>query len=276
MRKRIRNPWYSNISGRFWKVWRRDLDVYTKTWTVNLVLPFLEPVLYLVAMGFGLGALVPPGGVIEMPYILFIAPAVVAIAVMNSAFFETTYGSFVRMTYQKTFDAITATPLSLEEVITGEMVFAAFKGMLYGGIVLVMVAVLGFLGLVPLFASANVVLLLLIIPFSLLFGLLYSALGMCCTAIAPNIDSFNYATFFLITPMFFFSGTFFPIAILPGALQLLVLAIFPLTHGVIVMRQLMVNMIDLGQMLISLAWIGVVTMVLFVLAIIAMNRKLIK
>ncbi|WXG47111.1 MAG: ABC transporter permease [Candidatus Atabeyarchaeum deiterrae] len=275
MHKRIRSPWYSNISGRFWKVWRRDLDVYLKTWTVNLVLPFLEPVLYLVAMGFGFGNLVP-GGVEGVPYILFIAPAVVAIAVMNSAFFETTYGSFVRMTYQKTFDAITATPLTLEEVITGEMVFAAFKGMVYGTIVLVMVTGLGLLGLVPLFASANAVFLLLIIPFSLLFGLLSSALGMCCTAIAPNIDSFNYATFFLITPMFLFSGTFFPITILPGALQALVLTIFPLTHGVIVMRQLMVNMIDLSQMLISLAWIGIVTFVLLVLAIIAMNRKLIK
>lgn len=251
------------------------MDVYLKTWTVNLVLPFLEPVLYLVAMGFGFGNLVP-GGVEGVPYILFIAPAVVAIAVMNSAFFETTYGSFVRMTYQKTFDAITATPLTLEEVITGEMVFAAFKGMVYGTIVLVMVTGLGLLGLVPLFASANAVFLLLIIPFSLLFGLLSSALGMCCTAIAPNIDSFNYATFFLITPMFLFSGTFFPITILPGALQALVLTIFPLTHGVIVMRQLMVNMIDLSQMLISLAWIGIVTFVLLVLAIIAMNRKLIK
>jgi lipooligosaccharide transport system permease protein len=253
------------MSGRFWKVWRRDLDVYLKTWKVNLVPPFVEPILYLFAMGFGLGAFVQP--IDGLPYIVYIAPALVAIAVLNSSFFETTYGSFVRMTYQKTFDAIIATPLSLEEVIIGEMIWGATKGMLYGGIVLGVVAALG-LASFPFF--------LLVIPFSFLFGLLSSALGMCCTALAPTIDSFNYATFLLITPMFLLSGTFFPLSILPESVQVIVLILLPLPHAVIISRQLMINRIDLGQMFLSFTWIGIATTALFVLAIVAMNRKLIK
>jgi lipooligosaccharide transport system permease protein len=274
MAKKIRSPWYSNISMRFLKVWRRDLDVYLKTWKVNLVPPFLEPILYLLAMGFGLGSFVQP--IEGLPYIVYIAPAVVAIATLNSAFFETTYGSFVRMTYQKTFDAIVATPLSLEEVIVGEMAWGAVKGLIYGGIVLSVETALGALGVFPLFSYTNILLILLVIPFSLLFGLLSSALGMCCTAIAPTIDSFNYATFLLITPMFLFSGTFFPLSSLPAAVQTVVLIALPLPHAVIVSRQLMVNRIDLGQMLLSLSWITVVTVILFILAVVLMNRKIIK
>jgi lipooligosaccharide transport system permease protein len=282
MSRKIRSPWYSNISGRFWNVWRRDLDVYLKTWKVNLVPPLVEPILYLLAMGFGLGGLVSTvndapylsGG--PVTYLVWIAPAIVSISVLNSAFFETTYGSFVRMTYQKTFDAIVSTPLSLEEVIIGDMAWGAVKGLIYGGIVLGVTAVIGLTG-VPVFAQdANIFLLLLVLPFSLLFGLLSSALGMCCTALAPNIDSFNYATFLLITPMFLVTGTFFPMGILPQPLQIFVLAIFPLSHATIVTRELMLNRINVIQLLVSLSWMGLATIILFVLAVIAMNRKLIK
>ncbi|WXG44532.1 MAG: ABC transporter permease [Promethearchaeati archaeon SRVP18_Atabeyarchaeia-1] len=283
MSGKIRSPWYTNVSGRFWKVWRRDLDVYLKTWKVNLVPPLIEPVLYLLAMGFGLGGLVRSEGVIDsylpggpVSYLTWVAPAIVAISVLNSAFFETTYGSFVRMTYQKTFDAIVSTPLSLEEVIIGEMAWGAVKGLIYGGIVLGVTGLIGLAGLGVFTQSTNFVLLLLVLPFSLLFGLLSSALGMCCTALAPTIDSFNYATFLLITPMFLVTGTFFPMNVLPPALQTFVLLVLPLSHATIVTRQLMLNSIDIGQVLVSLSWIAVATVVLVLLAIIAMNRKLIK
>jgi lipooligosaccharide transport system permease protein len=283
MSRKIRSPWYSNISGRFWRVWRRDLDVYLKTWKVNLVPPLIEPILYLLAMGFGLGGLVI-GGVDDapfltgarVPYITWVVPAIIAISVLNSSFFETTYGSFVRMTYQKTFDAIVATPLSLEEVIVGEMAWGAVKGLIYGGIVLGVTAAMGLLGLGVFTQDANIALLLLVLPFSLLFGLLSSALGMCCTAIAPTIDSFNYATFLLITPMFLVTGTFFPMNILPPVLQTIVLLTLPLANAIIVTRQLMLNRINIGLALISLSWIVVVTIILVVLAVIGMNRKLIK
>jgi lipooligosaccharide transport system permease protein len=284
MRQKIRTPWYSNISGRFWKVWRRDLDVYLKTWKVNLVPPLIEPVLYLLAMGFGLGALVPKGGLNDAPYITgsiasyltWVVPAIIAISVLNSAFFETTYGSFVRMTYQRTFDAIVATPLSVEEVIVGELTWGAVKGLIYGGIVLGVTALMGLLGLGVFTQDANIALILLVLPFCLLFGLLSSALGMCCTAIAPTIDSFNYATFLLITPMFLVTGTFFPMNILPPVLQTLVILTLPLANAIIVTRELMLNRINIGIALAAFSWIVVVTVVLVILSVIGMNRKLIK
>jgi lipooligosaccharide transport system permease protein len=284
MSKKIRSPWYSNVSGRYWKVLRRDLDVYLKTWKVNLVPPLIEPILYLLAMGFGMGALVSGEGVSDapyitgapVPYVTWVVPAIIAISVLNSAFFETTYGSFVRMTYQKTFDAIVSTPLSLEEVVVGEMAWGAVKGLIYGGIVLGVTVGMGLLGLGVFVQDVNIALLLLVLPFSLLFGLLSSALGMCCTAIAPTIDSFNYATFLLITPMFLVTGTFFPMYVLPSVLQTIVLFTLPLANAIIVTRQLMLNRINIGLALISLSWIAVVTVILVVLAVIGMNRKLIK
>jgi lipooligosaccharide transport system permease protein len=285
MSQKIRSPWYSNISGRFWKVWRRDLDVYLKTWKVNLVPPLVEPILYLLAMGLGLGSLLnTTGGIHDTPYITgptvlyltWVVPAIIAISVLNSAFFETTYGSFVRMTYQKTFDAIVSTPLSLEEVIVGEIAWGAVKGLIYGAIVLGVSAAMGFFGLPVLAQGANIALILLVLPFSLLFGLLSSALGMCCTAIAPSIDSFNWATFLLITPMFLITGTFFPMGILPPLLQTIVLFTLPLANAIIVTRELMLNRISPGLALFALSWTAIVALVLTVLAVIGMNRKLIK
>src|SRR3990170_2994522 len=108
-----------NLTYRVWKVWRRNFDVFMKTVKVNFLPSLLEPILYLVALGFGLGALV--NTVDGVSYVKFIAPALVAISVMNGSFFECTFASFVRMYYQKTFDAIIATPVSVEEVIAGEL-----------------------------------------------------------------------------------------------------------------------------------------------------------
>lgn len=113
------------LSNRVWKVWHRNKDVFMKTYKVNFLPPLLEPILYLFALGFGVGSFID---VIEgMSYPQFIAPALISISIMNSAFFECTYGSYVRMYYQKTFDAIIATPLSIEEVITGELLWGATR-----------------------------------------------------------------------------------------------------------------------------------------------------
>src|SRR5665648_490104 len=98
------------LSYRVWKVWHRNMDVFMKTFKVNFIPPFLEPLLYLFALGFGLGTYIE--GIEGISYPRFIAPALIAISIMNSSFFECTYGSYVRMYYQKTFDGIIATPVS--------------------------------------------------------------------------------------------------------------------------------------------------------------------
>ena len=133
------------ISRRFLRVWQRNAVVYRKIWMVNFLTPLFEPIFYLLAFGYGMSSLigkVPFEGQ-ELAYIVFITPSLLAVAMMYNAFFENTYASFVRMYYQKTFDAMLATPLSLDEVITGEIVWGATKSFIATAIMLGVVSTFG-------------------------------------------------------------------------------------------------------------------------------------
>jgi lipooligosaccharide transport system permease protein len=251
------------ISYRVWKVWRRNLVTFMRTWKVNFIPPFLEPVLYLLALGLGVGSFI--SNIEGVSYPRFIAPALISIAVMNAAFFECTYSSYVRMYYAKTFDAMIATPLSIEEVIAGELLWGATRGLIYA--VLMFPVLLAF-GVIDLPSS------LLIFPFVILAGLLFAGLGMCFTAISPGIDALNYPSFLLITPMFLFSGTFFPLSLLPAFIQVTALALLPLAHVVIVFRAFTLDMISFS-ILPSLAWLAGATLILFTISIHLMKNRLI-
>ncbi|HUU76365.1 MAG TPA: ABC transporter permease [Methanoregulaceae archaeon] len=252
-----------NITVSAWKVWRRNWDVFFKTYKVNFIPPLVEPVLYLLAIGFGLGMFV--GEIDGIPYVKYIAPALLAISIMNSAFFECTYSSYVRMYYQKTFDAMIATPLALDEVIAGELLWGATRSLIYST---VMLGVLIAFGVVDLPSS------LLILPFSFLAGLLFASIGMCFTAITPGIDALNYPSFLFITPMFLFSGTFFPLDVLPEALQIFARGFLPLTQVVTVTRSLTLSTLS-PYFFYSLIWIGIVTVIFFFLSVFLMKRRLI-
>jgi len=254
----------TRLSYRFWRVWRRNLDVFMKTYKVNFFPALFEPLLYLVGLGLGLGGFVRPQE--GLPYIIFIAPALVAISMMYSSFFECTYASFVRMYFQKTFDAIIATPVSLEEVIAGELVWGATKSLINSTIVL---------GVIVVFGLVYSPFALLIIPLSFLVGLLFSAIAMCFTAITPNIDSFNYPSFLFITPMFILSGTFFSITVLPVEVQIIASIFFPLTHAVTLSRAFTVGTLS-PTLLLNFAWFVVTTPFFFVLSINLMKKRLIK
>jgi len=170
------------------------------------------------------------------------------------------------MYYQKTFDAIISTPVSVEEVIVGELMWGATRSAINSTIVLGVVTVFGLV-------SSPLVVLVPILAF--LVGLTFSALAMCFTAIAPDIDFFNYPGFLLITPMFLLSGTFFPLAILPGFIQTIAWVLLPLTHAVNLTRGLMLS--GTGAFLaFSLIWILVVTSIFFLLSINLMRKRLIK
>lgn len=252
-----------DVSRAAWTVWRRNWDVFFKTYQVNFIPPLIEPVLYLIALGIGLGTFI--GEIDGVSYIRYIAPALLAISIMNSSFFECTYASFVRMYYMKTFDAMVATPLSLDEVIAGELFWGATRSFIYATI---MLAILILFGVVDLPSS------LLIIPFSFFGGLLFASIGMCFTAITPGIDELNYPSFLFITPMFLFSGTFFPLSVLPGPVQAIAIALLPLTHVVNVTRSLTLSTYS-PFLLVSIAWIAVVTVIFFQLSIRLMKRRLI-
>ncbi len=212
----------SNISWRALHVWRRNGEVLLTTWYTNFLPPLLEPVFYVLAFGFGIGGMVKEfsfqGN--EMSYLKFVAPGVVAVAVMFWAFFETTYSSFVRMYYQRTFDAMIATPLLVEDVIAGELLWGATKAFGAGTIMLGMLTAFD----LPVWPSAFWVL-----PLAAVGGLLFSSIGIIVTALSPKIEAFNLPVFLLIFPMFLFSGTFFPLEQLPDWARQFAM-VFPLTH----------------------------------------------
>jgi lipooligosaccharide transport system permease protein len=251
------------VSWRAIKVWQRNLEVFFKTWKVNFFPPFIEALLYLSAFGLGLGMYV--GAINGVPYITYIAPAILAISVMYSAFFECTYGSYVRMYYQKSFDAIIATPLSIEDVIAGELLWGATRSVIS---VTIMLPVLVVFGVISLPFS------LLAIPLAFFAGLTFAGIAMCFTAITPGIDTLNYPSYLFITPMLLFSGTFFPLSVLPMIFQYIALCVFPLTHVVALMRM---ATLPSGDALFPLhvVWILAATVIFCVISINLMRRRLI-
>jgi lipooligosaccharide transport system permease protein len=264
------------LSYRVWKVWRRNLDVFLKTAKVNFFPSLLEPIIYLAAFGLGLGGFIP--SINGQPYINFLAPALVGIAIMNGSFFECTFGSFVRMYYQKTFDAIVATPVSVEEVVAGELLWGATRATINAVIVLAVIAIASLFTTPPLITTPFALLVPLIAFFG---GLLFSAIAMCFTAAAPNIDFFNYPTFLFITPMLFLCGTFFPLASLPVAAQGVAMAVLPLTYVVTITRASVAASVEpilglSGPVLlgVSIVWLLLVTALFFVLSINLMKKRL--
>ncbi len=251
------------LSRRTIEVWRRNAKVFMKTYRVNFIPPVVEPILYLAALGFGLGLFVKE--IEGVSYAKFIAPALIGITIMNASFFECTYASFVRMYFQRTFDAIMATPLNVDEVIAGEMLWGATRSVISTSIMLAVITVFG-LATYP-FA-------LLAIPFAFVGGLMFAAFGMCFTAITPRIDSLNYPTSLFVTPMFLVSGTFFPLSALPSGVQTFANLFVPLVPVVKIARAVTLGRLEL-DLLLSLVWILAVAGVFFIIAVNMMKKRLI-
>jgi lipooligosaccharide transport system permease protein len=255
------------ISHRFLRVWQRNLVVYRRTWKISFVPPLLEPLFYLLAFGVGLAAMIGRVRVAgtAVSYVTFIAPALIAINIMNAAFFESTYASFVRMYYQKTFDAMLATPLNLPEILLGEILWGATKALIGTAL---MLAVISSFGLIRYPQG------LLVLPLALLGGLAFGSAGMLFTALVPNIETFNLPVFLFITPMFLFSGTFFPVQNLPVWAQRFAL-VLPLTHLVALARAFTLGHWR-SSLFWSLAYLLLCPLLLTPLAITRMERRLIR
>lgn len=253
----------TQVTYRAIRVWQRNRDTFLRLWRTETWPPFIEPAMYLLAMGFGLGVYVTQ--IQGLSFLQFIAPAFVATAAMFIASFECTFGSFVRMEYQKTFDAIIATPLSIEEVIAGEILWGATRAVF---------AAVGVLVIIALFGLIQSPWALVALPVALLEGLMFAALAMIFTAISPAIDAFNYYITLGLTPMFLFSGVFFPLSQLPEPIR--IIAWFsPLTHAVDLQRALALG--DLSWNLVwDAVWMAVVAFVAANVALALMRRRLIK
>jgi lipooligosaccharide transport system permease protein len=209
------------------KVWQRDFLYFKKTWLVSLFWIVLEPVIYLGAMGFGLGAFV--NNINGMSYIEFFFPALLATTAMLVAFFESTYGNYTKLTHQRTYATIMLTRIGPDEIVAGELLWAASKGFFS---VLGVTVVAIFFGLIENYK------ILLALPVLFIISCLFSCIGMIFTSIARNYDSFIYSTSGLIVPMSLLSGTYFPLDQLPTGLRYIAY-LSPLTHGVAAVRYIL-------------------------------------
>ncbi|MBI5243225.1 MAG: ABC transporter permease [Elusimicrobia bacterium] len=257
----------ANISRRSLHVWRRNLDVSLVTWKTNVLPPLLEPLLYILAFGVGLGAYVQKisyeGRALD--YLAFLAPGMIAVGVMFHSIFECMYGSFVRMRYERTFDAILCTPLLIEDILAGEILWGATRGLFAGTAILAMVSCFGL---------ASYPHSLLVLPVSLAAGLLFAAFGLYFAAISPYIDNLNLPTFLFVNPMFLLSGTFFPLDGLPPWMRALA-HVLPLTHAVDILRAATLGRLRPG-LLLSFAYIAGLGLAVSFFAIRRMKARLIR
>jgi lipooligosaccharide transport system permease protein len=255
------NP-YSGVSHRAIYVFMRHRDVFMKTLKTSLLPPFLEPLFYLLGMGYGLGSLISP--IKGMSYVEFIAPAMVASVMMTAPFFECTVGSFVRMHYQKTFDAMISTPVSIEDVVTGDILYGAGRALLQGTAIFIVIF---------LFGLVKSPLALFIIPLCFLLALAHGPIAILYTSYMPAINYVDYFFALVITPMFLFAGTFFPIEQLPVWAQK-VAWFMPLYHTVNISRGL--NVGNVSVIWDDLLWMAVCGLFFYALALIRMRRRMMK
>lgn len=248
------------LSTRVWKVFWRNFVVYRKTWLANIMFNFVEPLLYLGAMGWGLGNYIP--SIQGMSYLQFLAPGLIASSAMWATASECTYDSFTRMRYQKIYHALVVTPISLDEVVVGEILFGTFKGVLYGSVILLVIFILG---LVP---SAWA---LLVPAVLVLCGLAFAELSIIWTGLVPKIDTFSYYFTLIITPMFLFSGIFFPLDTLPHPARQLAWCI-PLFHVVELLRALTLGQVS-GYLWVHVLWLAAFIVFFFYPPIYLLRRR---
>lgn len=245
-----------------WAVWRRNALVWRKLMLPSLLLNFGEPLIYLLGLGLGLGLFIDE--MADMPFLTFLASGILASSVMNTASFEAMYSVYTRMVPQRTYDAILATPLEVQDVLAGELLWAATKCVISG---IGILAVAAFLGAVH-DASA-----LWAIPVLFVAGLCFAALGLLVTTFAKSYDYFSYYFTLVVTPMFILSGVFYPVASLPPALQSIV-QVLPLVHAVDLVRPLVAGrpLTDVGLHIGVLAAYGTVG---FLAAVTLARRRLV-
>lgn len=216
------------------RVVERNLLVYRRTWLV-LLSGMLEPLLYLLSLGLGLGHLVgplrEPDGM-RLSYAAFVAPGLLASSAMNGAVYDSTFNIFHKLHWSKVYDVMLASPLEVADLALGEVLWALLRGGLYASAFLAVMAALG------LVVSPAVV---LAIPAALLVGLAFAGIGLAATTYMRSWQDFDYVTLVLL-PLFLFSGTFYPLTIYPHYLQLIV-GLTPLSRGVALVRAL-----DLGHL----------------------------
>jgi lipooligosaccharide transport system permease protein len=228
----------------------------------NILPNFFEPVLYLASIGIGVGAYVSQMG--GMSYVDFLAPGLLCVAAMNGASFEVTYNMYVRLNFEKSYDAMLTTPIEPEDVLAGEVLWAVTRASIYGGCFFAVVAMFG---LAPLPAA------LLAVPLMPIAGLLFAAIGVSFSLRIPNIDLFSFYFTLFITPLFLFSDVFFPLNERLSGAWLWVAEVLPLLHPVRLARHAFRG--ELAPVLVwDLAYIALLSSALLLWARRTIHRRL--
>ena len=218
---------------RFWPVFMRNLLVWRKLVIPSLIANIAEPLMWLVAFGYGMGALI--GDVTldgaQVPYLLFLASGSICMSAMNAATFEALYSAFSRMHVQKTWDGIMTAPIRLEDVLLAEMLWAAFKSLF------TITAILGVMMALGITQSWKI---LLAWPCLLFVGITFSCLALIFNALAKGYDFFTYYFTLFLTPMMFLSGVFFPSDQLPPWVRAIA-EWLPLTQAIALVRPLFLD-----------------------------------
>lgn len=244
----------------------RDVMAYRQQWII-LLSGFFEPVLYLLGIGFGLGSLVrnvPLGGGHAVSYAMFVAPALMASSAMNGAIYESTFNLFWKLRVGGTLQAVVSTPVSVEELTLGEVVWAVFRGSIYS---------LGFLVLMVVLHLVASPWALLAFPAAIMIGFAFAAVGSAVTTFVRGWEDFDLVML-VLQPMFLFSATFFPISVYPAALRVIV-ELTPLYRGVHLIRSLTTGAVD-ASLLVDVVYLVALAAVGIGIAALRLRRRLLK
>ncbi|HEX6655516.1 MAG TPA: ABC transporter permease [Candidatus Limnocylindria bacterium] len=211
------------------RVLQRNLWVYRRTWRGSILGSFLTPLLYLTAMGVGLGSIVSARSTAAFDgysYVHFLGPGILAATCMQSAVFESTFPVLGKIAWRRNYEAMLATPLDVRHVLAGELLWIGFRVLTISSV---------FLVVLTLFAIPVWPLAILAVPSAILMGWAFSSVIIAFSATQRNGEGFSWVFRFVINPLFLFSGTFFPLTQLPAPIQG-VAALTPLYHGVALIR----------------------------------------
>ena len=243
-------------------VMMRDVVLFRRYWRATTFSSIVQPTIYLLAFGLGFGSLLRHVG--HVRYVEYVATGVVATAVLFSSAFPGMFNTFIRWQFQRTYDALLAAPVDVEELVTAEILWISIRAGVYGTAPLVV-------GLA--FGLSPKLGMLLVIPIGILTGFGFAAFGVLIAAVAKTIDNFNYITSAVLTPMFLVAGTFFPISTLPPVLRAIA-RLNPLYHCVALVRDVSLGWYspaDLGHV----AWLVGFALLMWRLAVWRLEARLI-
>lgn len=252
---------FPKVSRRWIPVWQRNFNVWRKLAGPSFVGNFGEPLFYLLALGYGLGAFI--GEMSDLPYVVFLASGIVCSSAMNTATFEGLYAAYTRMKVQGTWSGMISAPIDLDDVVLGEIIWMGTKSVISVSAILLVAAALG---IVDQWSA------LWALPMAFLIGCCFGAMALVVTAVSPSYDFFLYYFTLVITPMFLLSGVFFPPEGLPQVVQMAA-QFFPLTHVVDIVRPLMTER-PLNNLLLHLSVPIVYGLLAYWWALVLLRRRL--